>query len=84
MDDHDRLRSSDNDSASHDIFVNLSTSNKYCTSQRLLYVTTDTQILTCQFLALCMNPVMATATLDHLAIRLVIFVALITEKTEVS
>lgn len=42
------------------------------------------QILTCQFFALCMNPVMATATLYHLALSLVILVALITEKTEVS
>lgn len=31
-----------------------------------------------------MNPVMAAATLHHLAVSLVIFVALITENTEVS
>lgn len=41
-------------------------------------------MLTCQFFALCMNSVMATDTLYHPAVTLVIFVALITEKTGVS
>lgn len=50
-------------SVNHDIFGNLSTLNKYCTLQRLLYINIDRRILTCQFFALCMNPVMAAATL---------------------
>lgn len=41
-------------------------------------------LLTCQILALGMNPVVATATLHHLAVVVIIIIALITKWAEVS
>lgn len=41
-------------------------------------------LLTCQILTLCVNPVVATATFHHLAVKVIIIVALIAERAEVS
>lgn len=40
--------------------------------------------LTCQILTLGMNPVVATATLHHLAVVVIIIIAFITQWAEVS